>query len=328
MLAGVAVDAVFDSVSVATTFKDKLEEQGIIFCPFSEAVREHPELVKKYLGSGRALLGQLLRRRSTRRCSPTAPSSTSPRACAAPWSSRRTSASTRSTGSVRAHAHHRRGRRLRQLPGRLHRADARREPAARRRGRAGRARRRPDQVLDGPELVPRRQGRQGRHLQLRHQARRKCRGRNSKISWTQVETGSAITWKYPSCILIRATTRSASSTRSRMTNNYQQADTGTKMIHIGKNTKQHDHLEGHLGRRGQQTYRGLVRIPKAPRRAQLHAVRLAAHRRPVRRPHLPLHRGQELLGPHGARSHHVEDRRRPALLLQLNAASRWRTPCP
>ena len=135
---------------------------------------------------------------------------------------------------------------LRQLPRRLHRADARREPAARRGRRAGRARRRDDQVLDGPELVPRRQGRQGRHLQLRHQARH-CRGRDSKISWTQVETGSAITWKYPSCIL-QGDNSIGEFYSVALTNNYQQADTGTKMIHIGQEHAQHDRLEGHLGR--------------------------------------------------------------------------------
>ena len=90
---------------------------------------------------------------------------------------------------------------LRELPRRLHGTDARREPAARRCRRARRARRRRDQVLDGAELVPGRQGRRGRHLQLRDQARRVPRAARSKISWTQVETGSAITWKYPSCIL-------------------------------------------------------------------------------------------------------------------------------
>ena len=91
-----------------------------------------------------------------------------------------------------------------------------------------------------------------------------CRGRRSKISWTQVETGSAITWKYPSCIL-QGDDSVGEFYSVALTNNRQQADTGTKMIHIGKNTTQHDRLEGHLRRaRAQQTYRGLVRIgPKA-----------------------------------------------------------------
>ncbi len=94
LLAGVAVDAVFDSVSVATTFREKLKSYGVIFMSFSEAVREHPDLVKKYLGSVVPLHRQLLRRRSTRRSSATARSSTFRRACAARWSCRPTSAST------------------------------------------------------------------------------------------------------------------------------------------------------------------------------------------------------------------------------------------
>ena len=96
VLAGVAVDAVFDSVSVATTFKDKLDELGIIFCSFSEAVREHPELVKKYLGSV-VPVPTTSSPRSTRRSSATGRSSTSRRACAARWSCRRTSGSTQRT---------------------------------------------------------------------------------------------------------------------------------------------------------------------------------------------------------------------------------------
>jgi Fe-S cluster assembly protein SufB len=114
---------------------------------------------------------------------------------------------------VRAHADHRRGRRLRLLPRRLHGAAARREPAACRRRRTRRARRCRDQVFDGAELVSGRCAGQGRHLQLRHQARR-LPWRRSKISWTQVETGSAITWKYPSCILRGDDSRAASSIRS------------------------------------------------------------------------------------------------------------------
>ena len=188
---------------------------------------------------------------------------------------------------VRAHADRRRGGRLRLLPRGLHRADPRREPAPRRRRRARRARRRRDQVLDGPELVPRRQGRQGRHLQLRDQARHLPRARSSKISWTQVETGSAITWKYPSCIL-QGDDSVGEFYSVAVTNNYQQADTGTKMIHIGKNTKSTIVSKGisagprpeHLPRHGQDPRQG-------GRRAQLLAVRLAAHRRQVRRAHVP-----------------------------------------
>ena len=230
----VAVDAVFDSVSVATTFKDELEKQGIIFCSFSEAVKNHPELVKKYLGSVvpysdnffacaqlRGLQRRLLRLHPEGRPLPDGALDLLPDQRGG-------------HGAVRAHAARRRRGRLRELPRGLHGAHARREPAARRRGRARRPRRRRDQVLDRPELVPRRQERQGRHLQLRDQARRLPRQR-SKISWTQVETGSAITWKYPSCIL-QGDDSVGEFYSVAMTNNRQQADTGTKMIHIGKNT--------------------------------------------------------------------------------------------
>jgi Fe-S cluster assembly protein SufB len=228
----VAVDAIIDSVSVATTFKDKLAEVGVIFCSFSEAVREHPDLVRKYLGSVvpprdnffAALNSAVFTDGSF---------ASSPPASSAPWSCRPTSGSTQGDRPVRAHAHRRRGGRQRQLPRGLHRAHARREPAARRGGRARRPRRRVDQVLDGAELVPRRRRRQGRHLQLRDQAGRA--GARAKISWTQVETGSAITWKYPSVIL-QGDDSVGEFYSVAVTTNLQQADTGTKMIHIGRNT--------------------------------------------------------------------------------------------
>jgi len=112
--------------------------------------------------------------------------------------------------------------------------------------------------------------------------RGKCLGRNSKISWTQVETGSAITWKYPSCIL-QGDNSVGEFYSVALTNNRQQADTGTKMIHIGKNTRSTIVSKGISAGFGQNTYRGQVKIMKRRnRRAQLHAVRFAAHRRQVR----------------------------------------------
>ena len=172
VLAGVAVDYVFDSVSVATTFKEKLAELGVIFCSISEALRDHPELVRRYLGSvvpaGRQLLRgaqlrgvhrRLLRLRAQGRALPDGAVDLLPD-------------QRRRDRAVRAHPDHRRRGRLRQLPRRLHGAAARREPAPRRGGRADRARRRPDQVLDRAELVSRRPRGAGRHLQLRDQARR------------------------------------------------------------------------------------------------------------------------------------------------------------
>ena len=142
-----------------------------------------------------------------------------------------------------------------------------------------------------------------------------CRGVNSKISWTQVETGSAITWKYPSCLLIGDNSVGEFYSVA-LTNNWQQADTGTKMIHIGKNTTQHDRHQGHLGR---------ARAEHVPRRgedseighrcAQLLAVRLAAAGRQVRRAHVPVPGSAQHVGAGGARSLHLEDRRGPDLLL-------------
>ena len=169
---GVAVDAVFDSVSVATTFKAQLAELGIIFCSFGEAVREHPELVRKYLGTVvpqndnffAALNSAVFSDGSFAyippgvRC-PMELSHLFPHQCA-------------QQRPVRAHPADRRQGRLCQLSRRLHRAAARREPAARRGRRADRARGRADQILDGAELVSRRRRGQGRHLQFRHQARR------------------------------------------------------------------------------------------------------------------------------------------------------------
>ena len=161
-----------NSVSVATTFKAELTKAGVIFMPISEAIREHPDLVKKVSRLRRADHGQLLRHaelggvfgrlvrlRAAGRALPDGAVDLFPHQRA-------------QHRPVRAHADHRRQGRLRVLSRRLHRAEARREPAACRRGRAGRARRCRDQIFDGAELVSRRLGRQGRHLQLRHQARR------------------------------------------------------------------------------------------------------------------------------------------------------------
>ncbi len=168
----VAVDAVFDSVSVVTTFKEELAKAGVIFCSISEAIREHPELVKKYLGIGRAddrqflcdaefggIHRRLLRVRAEGRALPDGAVDLFPH-------------QREEHRPVRAHADHRRGGRLRLLSRRLHGAAARREPASRGRGRTDRARRCRDQIFDRAELVSGRRQGQGRHLQFRHQARR------------------------------------------------------------------------------------------------------------------------------------------------------------
>ena len=117
-----------------------------------------------------------------------------------------------------------------------------------------------------------------------------CRGERSKISWTQVETGSAITWKYPSCIL-RGDDSVGEFYSIAIANNYQQADTGTKMIHLGKNTRSRIISKGISAGKAQNTYRGLVSVhPQGRERAQLHPVRLAADRRRLRRPYRALYR--------------------------------------
>ena len=142
-----------------------------------------------------------------------------------------------------------------------------------------------------------------------------CRGTRSKISWTQVETGSAITWKYPSCILRGDDSRGEFYSIA-ISNGHQQVDTGTKMIHLGKNTSSRIISKGIAAGHSDNTYRGLVSAHrKADRRAQLHQLRLAADRRQVRRAHRALHRGEECLRRVRARGDDLEDLRRPAVLL-------------
>ena len=158
---------------------------------------------------------------------------------------------------VRAHADHRRQGLLCQLSRRLHGAQARREPASRGGRRARRARRRRDQIFDRAELVSRaiREGRGGIYNFVTK--RGDCRGARSKISWTQVETGSAITWKYPSCILRGDSSRGEFYSIA-ISNGRQQVDSGTKMIHLGKNTTSRIISKGIAAGRSQNTYRGQV----------------------------------------------------------------------
>ena len=154
-----------------------------------------------------------------------------------------------------------------------------------------------------------------------------CLGRNSKITWTQVETGSAITWKYPSCLLIGDGSIGEFYSVA-VTNKRQQADTGTKMIHIGKNTRSTIVSKGiSAGPRPEHVSRRRCKIGKnAQRRAQLLAVRLAAHRRQVRRAHVPVPRDQERL----ARRWSTRRRRRRSAKTRsstaASAGSRPRTP--
>ena len=259
-LAGVAVDAVFDSVSVATTFKEKLGELGIIFCSFSEAVREHPELVKKYLGS-------------------VVPSSDNffaalnaavfsdgsfcyvPKGVRCPMElSTYFRINAKDTGQFeRTLIIADEGAYVSYLEGctapmrdenQLHAAVV--ELVA----------------LDNAQIKYStvqnwypgdKEGKGGIYNFVTK--RGKCQGVNSKISWTQVETGSAITWKYPSCLLMGDNSVGEFYSVA-LTNNRQQADTGTKMIHIGKNTRSTIVSKGISAGYGQNTYRGMVKILK------------------------------------------------------------------
>jgi Fe-S cluster assembly protein SufB len=259
-LAGVAVDAVFDSVSVATTFKEKLAESGVIFCSFSEAVQNHPELVKKYLGSvvpytdnffaslNAAVFsdGSFVYVPKGVRCPMEL--STYFRINAAETGQFERTLIVADEGAYVSY-----------LEGctapirdenQLHAAVV--ELVAL------------DDATIKYSTVQNwypgdKEGRGGIYNFVTK--RGKCLGRNSKISWTQVETGSAITWKYPSCILMGDNSVGEFYSVA-LTNNYQQADTGTKMLHIGKNTTSTVVSKGISAGHGQNTYRGLVKILK------------------------------------------------------------------
>jgi Fe-S cluster assembly protein SufB len=259
-LAGVAVDAVFDSVSVATTFREKLEEVGVIFCPFSEAVAKHPELVQKYLGSVVPYSDNFFATLNSAVFSDGS-------FCYVPKGVR---CPMELSTYFRINAAN---------TGQFERTLIIAEPGAYVSYLEGcTAPIRDENQLHAAvvELVAHddatikystvqnwypgdKEGRGGIYNFVTK--RGKCLGRRSKISWTQVETGSAITWKYPSCIL-QGDDSVGEFYSVALTNNYQQADTGTKMIHIGKNTKSTIVSKGISAGHGQNTYRGLVRIGK------------------------------------------------------------------
>ena len=254
----VAVDAVFDSVSVATTFREELKKAGVIFLSHHRGDPRISGAGEEISRLGRSAARQLLRlpqqrglfRRHVRlhpRGGPLPDGAVDlfPDQCG-------------KHRTVRADPDRRREGQLRVLPRRLHRADARRESAPRGGRRDLRARGRRGEILDGPELVSGRRRRPRRNLQLRHQARL-CSGARSKVSWTQVETGTAITWKYPSCIL-KGEGSVGEFYSVALTNNRQQADTGTKMVHIGANTRSTIVSKGISAGKSNNTYRGLVRV--------------------------------------------------------------------
>src|ERR1044072_5798403 len=259
-LAGVAVDAVFDSVSVATTYKEKLKKHGVIFCSFTEAIRDYPELVKKYVGSvvptndnffaalNSAVFsdGSVCYIPKGVRCPMEL--STYFRINAAETGQFERTLIVADEGSYVSY-----------LEGctapmrdtnQLHAAvvelvahkDAQIKYSTVQNWYPGDA-----------------EGRGGIYNFVTK--RGKCLGARSKISWTQVETGSAITWKYPSCIL-QGDDSVGEFYSVALTNNYQQADTGTKMIHMGKNTRSTIISKGISAGHGQNTYRGLVRMQK------------------------------------------------------------------
>ena len=260
MLAGVAVDAVFDSVSVATTFREKLSEVGVIFCPISEAIKNHPDLVKKYIGSVVPVTDNYY----------TALNSAVftdgsfvyiPKGVKCPMElSTYFRINEKNTGQFErtlivvedeGYVSYLEGCTAPQRDeNQLHAAVV--ELVAMNKSQIKYST--VQNWYPGDE-----QGKGGIYNFVTK--RGKCLGENSKISWTQVETGSSITWKYPSCILIGDNSIGEFYSVA-ITNNAQQADTGTKMIHIGKNTKSTIISKGISAGKSQNTYRGQVQIQK------------------------------------------------------------------
>jgi len=265
-LAGVAVDAVFDSVSVGTTFKKQLAEKGIIFCSFGEAVQEHPDLVRKYLGM------------------------------VVPYTDNFFAALNSAVFTDGSFCYIPRGVRCPMELSTYFRINA---------ANTGQFERTLIVADEGAHVsylegctAPMRDENQLHaavvelialdHGEIKYSTvqnwypgdengkggiynfvtkRGLCKGRNSKISWTQVETGSAITWKYPSCVL-QGDNSVGEFYSVAVTNNYQQADTGTKMVHIGKNTRSTIVSKGISAGHGQNSYRGQVKILKSAANAR------------------------------------------------------------
>src|SRR5918911_693833 len=255
-LAGVAVDVIFDSVSVATTYKEKLAKVGIIFCSISEAVRDHPDLVRKYLGSV-VPTGDNFYAALNSAVFTDGSFCFIPKGVRCPMElSTYFRINTQESGQFErtlivaeegAYVAYNEGCTAPQFDtNQLHAAVV--ELVA----------------LDNAEIkystvqnwyAGDETGKGGIYNFVTK--RGACRGVNSKISWTQVETGSAITWKYPSCLLIGDNSVGEFYSVA-LTNNWQQADTGTKMIHIGKNTRSTIVSKGISAGDGQKTYRGPV----------------------------------------------------------------------
>lgn len=260
LLSGVAVDAVFDSVSVATTFRETLKEKGIIFCSISEAVKEHPELIKKYLGSVVPYTDNYYASLNAAVFSDGS-FVWIPKGVRCPMElSTYFRINSQDTGQFeRTLIVAEEGAYVSYLEGctapirdnnQLHAAVVELV------------------TLDNAEIKYStvqnwypgdKEGKGGIYNFVTK--RGACKGKNSKISWTQVETGSAITWKYPSCIL-QGDNSIGEFYSVAVTNNYQQADTGTKMIHLGKNTKSTVVSKGISAGHSNNSYRGLIKIGK------------------------------------------------------------------
>jgi Fe-S cluster assembly protein SufB len=265
-LAGVAVDAVFDSVSVATTFKDRLAAAGVVFCPFSEAVHSHPELLERYLGSV-VPIGDNFYAALNSAVFSDGSFVYIPKGVRCPMelstyfriNAAKTGQFERTLIIADAGSH------VSYLEGctapmrdenQLHAAvveliaedDAQIKYSTVQNWYPG-----DENGVGGIYNFVTKRG--------------DCRGRNSKISWTQVETGSAITWKYPSCVL-RGENSVGEFYSVALANHYQQADTGTKMIHIGANTRSTIVSKGISAGHGQNTYRGLVKIQASAKGAR------------------------------------------------------------
>ena len=309
VLAGVAVDAVMDSVSVKTTFKEKLSQLGIIFCSISEAVKNHPELVRQYLGT------------------------------VVPYRDNFFAALNSAVFSDGSFVYIPKGVRCPMELSTYFRINAR---------GTGQFERTLIVCDDGGYVsylegctAPMRDENQlhaaiveiivNEKAEVKYSTvqnwypgdaegrggvynlvtkRGVLRGNDSKLSWTQVETGSAITWKYPSCVL-KGDNSQAEFYSVAVTNNHQQADTGTKMI-----TK-HDNKQRHIGRQEPELLpRAGARGQKRRQGTQLQLVRLAAPKRQVRRTHLSVHGRAEQFGSGRTRGHNLENIRGTALLLQ------------
>ena len=303
-------------VSVVTTFKDELAKAGVIFCSISEALREHPELVKKYLGSVVPQGDNFYAALNAAVFSDGSFVYVPPNTRCPMELSTYFRMNAKNTGQFeRTLIIADKGSYVSYLEGctaptreesQLHAAVV--ELIA----------------LDDAEIKYSTvqnwypgdaEGKGGIYNFVTK--RGDCRGARAKISWTQVETGSAITWKYPSCILRGDNSRGEFYSIA-ISNGRQQVDSGTKMIHLGQEHLKPHHLQGHRrGPQRQHLSRPRLGPPQGDQRPQLHPVRLAADRRQVRRPHRALHRGQNLDRPVRARGHDIENLRRPDVLLHV-----------